>query len=338
MTRRLSVHKAIWPLSAPFRITGYVFETTDTIEVQISDGTYVGRGEASGIYYTGDDVDKMIQDVERIRPDIESGMSRVELQSALPACGARNAIDCALWDLECQRTGKSIWELTGVELKPTQTVYTIGIEETPDLMADHAKRAAQYVHLKVKLDGVQPVERIAAIREARPDATIVIDANQGFTIEMLADVAPKLARLGVSMIEQPLPRGDDAALGGFASEVPICADESCLHLGELDTALARYDMINIKLDKCGGLTEALAIAQATRDAGKSLMVGNMMGTSLSTVPAFVVAQLCDFVDVDGPLGLRSDHLGGMQYDGTNVTPPNAKFWGNAHFQAAFEEA
>ena len=197
-------------------------------------------------------------------------------------------------------------------------------------MAEHARRVSEYAHLKVKLDGVQPVERIAAIREARPDATIVIDANQGFTIDMLADVAPKLARLGVSMIEQPLPRGDDSAIAGFESDVPICADERCLSLDDLGEALSRYDMINIKLDKCGGLTEALAIAKATREAGKALMVGNMMGTSLSTVPAFVVAQLCDFVDVDGPLGLKSDHLGGMQYDGANVTAPHGQFWGNAH--------
>lgn len=327
MSRRLSVHKASWPMRAPFRITGYVFETIDTVVVELSEGGAVGRGEGCGVYYLKDFADGMIDQIEAMRGDIEGGLTIEELQQALPAGGARNALDCAMWDLETRKAGKSIWELTGVEGGPVRTVYTIGIEATPEKMAEKAARASAYPLLKIKLDGEEPVERIAAIRKARPDAALIIDANQGFTLEQLQDVTEPLAELGVAMIEQPLPRGGDEGLAYLRSPVPICADESCLHRGELPAALSRYDMINIKLDKTGGLTEALALAAEARAAGKKLMVGNMVGTSLSMAPAFVVAQLCEFVDLDGPLALKSDYLGGMGYNGGAVTAPAPGFWG-----------
>ncbi len=312
---------------APFRITGHVFEVIDMIEVQISDTGNVGRGEGCGAYYLNDFADGMLDQVEALRRDIEGGLSREDLQEAMAPCGARNALDCALWDLETKQTGKSIWDLTGIIPQNQCTVFTIGIEATPEKMAEKAARAKDYPTLKIKLDGETPVERIAAIRNARPDAALVIDANQGFTLAQLEEIVSPLAELGVAMIEQPLPRGGDEGLANFTSPVPICADESCLHRGELPAALERYDMINIKLDKTGGLTEGLALAQEALDAGKRLMVGNMVGTSLSMAPSFVVAQLCDYVDLDGPLNLKSDHLGGMSYKNSLVSQPSAGFWG-----------
>lgn len=329
MKRRFSVHKTSWPMIAPFRITGYVFEVIDMVAVEIAEDGHVGRGEGCGVYYLKDFADGMIDRLEALRADIEGGLTREELQDALPPGGARNALDCALWDLQARRSGESVFEMTGVEPRRVRTVFTIGIEETPEKMATKAARAKDFPILKVKLDGEAPVERIAAIRDARPDAALIVDANQGFSLDQLKSVAEPLAALGVAMIEQPLPRGGDEGLAGYRSPVPLCADESCLHRGELAPALERYDMINIKLDKTGGLTEALALAREAKAAGKKLMVGNMVGTSLSMAPAFLIAQLCEFVDLDGPLALKSDYLGGMSYDKGIVSAPAPGFWGGA---------
>lgn len=327
MSLRLGVHKTSWPMTAPFRITGRVFERGEAIVVELSDGDHLGRGEAAGVYYTGETADLLLEQVEAVRADIEEGLSREALQALLPPGGARNAVDCALWDLEASRAGESVWSLAAVRARPLSTAFTIGIESTPAAMAAKAARASRYPLIKVKLDGETPVERMRAIRAARPDAVLITDVNQGFSFSQLKDVLAPFAELGVAMIEQPLPRGDDAALADLRSPIPICADESCLHRGELSAALERYDMINIKLDKTGGLTEALALASEARAAGKRLMVGNMLGTSLAMAPALVVAQLCDFVDLDGPLSLKSDYAGGLRYDGGAFLPPAAGFWG-----------
>ncbi|MEQ9586704.1 MAG: dipeptide epimerase [Parvibaculaceae bacterium] len=326
MTLRLSTYKTIWPLAAPFRITGKVFEETETLTVEVSDGDHIGRGESVGVFYLGDNAPRMIEIIESVRGEIEAGISIDAVQELLPPCGARNALDCALWDLETKRSKKSIWALTGIVPKSIQTVYTIGIEATAAEMATNAERAKAYPFLKIKLDSEEPVAKIEAIRAARPDAVLVIDANQGFDFSQLKGVLPEFERLGVSMLEQPLPRGADQVLEVFHSPIPLCADESCLNLAELPSALSKYDMINIKLDKCGGLTEALKMARQAREAGKQVMVGNMMGTSLSMSPSYVLAQLCDIVDLDGPLGLKSDYLDGFGYDGPNMVPPG-KLWG-----------
>ena len=259
--------------------------------------------------------------------DVETGASRDDLLSLLPPGGARNAIDCALWDLECQLQKKTIWELTKIKPGSISTVMTIGIGETPEAMAAAALRYAEYPVLKVKLDDKLPVERITAIRTARPDATILIDANQGFTFDLLQEVAPEFAALNVSMLEQPLARGADENLAGFDAPVPLCADESCMHLGELDEAASRYQMINIKLDKTGGLTEALNLAARAQELGLSLMVGNMFGSSLAMAPSLVIAQLCQFVDLDGPLLLRHDRPNGLRYENDMVTTPGNGIWG-----------
>ncbi|GLK53263.1 N-acetyl-D-Glu racemase DgcA [Maricaulis virginensis] len=327
MTVRLGVHRESWPMKAPFVITGHVFESLESVVVTLESDGAEGRGEGVPVYYLKESAPEMLDQIEAIRPEIERGLTREALQEALPPGGARNAVDCAMWDLEASRSGKSIWDLTGIAPQDRRTAYTLGIQETPELMARQAKQALGYPLLKIKLNDVEPVERVTAIRKARPDAELIIDANQGFSMDQLQQVLGPFAELGVAMVEQPLPRGADEALEGFRSPIPLCADESCLHRGELPAALKRYDMINIKLDKTGGLTEALALAREARRAGKRLMVGNMLGTSLSMAPAFVIAQLCDFVDLDGPLNLKSDLPGGMLYRSGCVGAPQAGLWG-----------
>ncbi|WP_270374876.1 N-acetyl-D-Glu racemase DgcA [Marinicauda sp. Alg238-R41] len=327
MTMRLSVHRASWPMTAPFVITGHVFDSLEAVVVAVEQDGKVGRGEGVPVYYLQERSEEMLDQIEAIRPAIEAGVSRSEIQELLPHGGARNAVDCALWDLEAKQKQVSIWELTGVEPRQRKTAFTLGIQERPELMAQQAARARDYSLIKIKLNDVDPVERVTAVRAARPDAEIIIDANQGFSFDLLKSVLAPFADLNVAMVEQPLPRGADEALEGFSSPIPLCADESCLHRGELQAALQRYDMINIKLDKTGGLTEALALAREAREAGKGLMVGNMLGTSLSMAPAFVIAQLCDFVDLDGPLNLKSDAMPSMQYRGGAVEAPRSQFWG-----------
>jgi L-alanine-DL-glutamate epimerase-like enolase superfamily enzyme len=259
--------------------------------------------------------------------EIRRGISRRELQDYLPPGGARNAIDCAMWDLECKKAGKTIWQLTGIDPKPVTTVFTIGLESTPEAMAAKAAAAIGAPILKIKLDGHMPYEKLAAIRAARPDAELVVDANQGWSFELMKEVLPKCVDLNLAMLEQPLARGGDEMLEGFKSPITLAADESCLHSGELEENVGRYGMINIKLDKTGGLTEALRLAKAAREKGLKLMVGNMVGTSLSMAPSFVVAQLCDFVDIDGPLLLKYDQPRGLIYQNGVVRGFDSRLWG-----------
>lgn len=324
---RLSVHRTSWPMTAPFVITGHVFDSLEAVVVTLEQDGKAGHGEGVPVYYLNETAPGLLEQIEAVRRDVEAGVTREALQELLPPGGARNAVDCALWDLEAKQSGATVWSLAGVQPAACRTAFTLGIQKHPDLLAEQAARASGYKLLKIKLDDVDPVERVAAVRKARPDAEIIIDANQGFSVELLKSVLDPFANLGVAMVEQPLPRGADEALEGITSPIPLCADESCLHRGELPAALKRYDMINIKLDKTGGLTEALALARAARATGKGLMVGNMLGTSLSMAPAFVIAQLCDFVDLDGPLNLKSDAAPSMIYRGGLVDAPRSKFWG-----------
>jgi L-alanine-DL-glutamate epimerase-like enolase superfamily enzyme len=267
----------------------------------------------------------MLAQAQSVKAALERGAGREELRRLLPAGGARNAIDCALWDLEAKTTGKSIWQLTGIKPGSTTSVNTIGIG-TPEEMAK-AARSLDTAKIKVKLDGESPLERISAVRAARPDAEIVVDVNQGWTFEQLVELAPKFKELGVAMIEQPLPRGADEALEGYDPPLPLCADESCLNISEFEQAARRYQMINIKLDKTGGLTEALDLAHMAQARGIGLMVGNMLGTSLAMAPGFVIAQLCRFVDLDGALFLKKDRQHPMSYAGGVVSPPSSELWG-----------
>ncbi|WP_405227937.1 N-acetyl-D-Glu racemase DgcA [Lentisalinibacter sediminis] len=327
MSVKLSAHLEHWQLAQPFRIAGKEWRMSPALVVELEQEGVVGRGEGQGVFYLGETAESMLAAVGGVAARIESGISREELLEVLPPGGARNAIDCALWDLQAKREGRTIWELTGIEPRAVTTVYTIGIEPTPEAMAGKAAAAEQYPVLKIKLDADRPVERLTAIRGARPDARLVADANQAWTPALLEEVLPACRELGLDMLEQPLPRDDDEALADLDSPVTLAADESCLHSGELEMAASRYGMVNIKLDKTGGLTEALRLAHGARERGLQLMVGNMVGTSLAMAPSFVIAQLCDFVDIDGPLLLKHDRPGGLSYRGGIVDVFAPSLWG-----------
>ncbi len=325
--RSVSVTCEVWPSLIPFRIAKNVWDDFPCIVCNIESDGLTGRGEALGIYYQDESPSSMQQQIEAVASEIAIGATRTDLLQLLPHGGARLAVDAALWDLEAQQANTNAWRMAGVTDTPVETVFTLGLEATPYAMAAKAASAASMTLFKVKLNNDRPVERIAAIRVARPDARLVVDVNEGWTFEELKTYDPLLAELGVLMIEQPLARGADEELQGYKAATPLCADESCLHLGEFDGIAERYQMLNIKLDKAGGLTHALQLATAARQAGMALMVGCMGGTSLSMAPAHVLAQQCDFVDIDGPLLLKEDRRGGLVYDRGWVSVPATRFWG-----------
>jgi L-alanine-DL-glutamate epimerase-like enolase superfamily enzyme len=302
-------------LAAPFRISGFVFERQDIVVVTLRDGSHQGRGEAAGVYYLNDDSQKMVATLEAHRVQIERGIDRESLQQLLPPGGARNAVDCALWELDAARAGRMVWELAGLHAtNPLVTTFTLGADE-PAAMAVGARKYLHARALKLKLTGELDLDmaRVRAVRAARPGAWIGVDANQGYRIDALNSLIPVLVEADVSLLEQPLARGREADLQGYVSPVPIAADESALCLADIPGLAGRFDVVNIKLDKCGGLTEALAMAHRARELGLKVMVGNMVGTSLAMAPGFVVGQLCDVVDLDGPTFLKRDRTPGATY-------------------------
>jgi len=303
-------------LVEPFRISGYVFETVEVVVVTLDNGEHKGRGEASGVYYLGDDVPHVVAALEAARGAIEAGPSREELRQIMPPGGARNAVDCALWELESARAGRPVWELAGLPApKPVLTTFTLGAD-TPEAMARKAKNYAQARSIKIKLTGdlVVDIERVRAIRVARPDAWLGVDGNQGFARDQLDLLIAALHELGVSLVEQPLARGQEADLDGYRSLIPIAGDESLLSLADVAGAKGRFDVVNIKLDKCGGLTEGLLMVAEARRLGLGVMVGTMVGTSLATAPAFLLGQICDLVDLDGPTFLTADRQPSALYE------------------------
>ena len=327
MKRQLRIRLESWPTKRPFRISRHTWNEFPCLVCEIEDGGIIGRGEGMGVYYLGESIESMASQIESVKDDIVAGADRQQLMQLLPPGGARFAVDSALWDLEAQQSGTSAWQAAGVRPDPVETVFTIGLEDEPETMGANALAASDITLFKVKLGNDRPVERIAAIRKARPDSRLIVDVNQGWTFDELTEYVAPLKALGVLMLEQPLPRGEDEALDNFESAIPLCSDESCQHLGELDAAVRRYQMLNIKLDKSGGLTHALELASAARERGLSLMVGCMGGTSLSMAPSHVVAQLCEYVDIDGPLLARKDREGGLIYERGMVSLPESRFWG-----------
>jgi len=315
----------------PFVISGYVFDEVPTLVVTLSDGRVAGRGEASGVYYLGDDAPRMTAAIEAIRPRLEAGLSRAELQSLLPAGGARNAVDCALWELEAGQTGRQVWEVAGLAPpRPLLTTMTAGADE-PDAMADVVRAFPDPRAVKLKLTGEPELDvaRVAAVRSVRPAAWLGVDANQGYTLERLRDVLPAFVRHGVKLVEQPLPRGQEAALDGLVSPIPLAADESVQSSADLDALVGRFQVINIKLDKCGGLTEGLAMVERGRALGFEIMVGCMAGSSWAMAAAFLVGQACDVVDLDSPLALKTDRDPAASYrDGMVWCGPDV--WGGAN--------
>lgn len=307
------------PLAHPFRITGFTFESMPAVVVTLDDGEVRGRGEGSGVYYLGDDLQHMLSELDAHRAVIEDGTDRETLRGAMPAGGARNAVDCALWELEARRAGRTPREMAGLDpVRPLVTTFTLGAEE-PSVMADGARGYAHARAIKLKLTGDADLDgaRVRAVRAVRPDVWMAVDANQGYSIGDLDRLVPALVEVDVKLLEQPLPRGREADLDGYDCPLPIAADESALVLDDVPGLVGRFQTVNIKLDKCGGLTEGLLIAREARRLGLDVMVGNMVGTSLSMAPAFLVGQLCDVVDLDGPTFLKADRTPGARYeDGT----------------------
>jgi len=328
MTLTLDLAVERLPLSKPFHISGHVFTETPVVVVTLSDGTHRGRGEAAGVYYLEDDVAAMTAAIEGARATIERGIDREALQELLPPGGARNALDCAFWELEARRTGRPTWELAGLDTpRPLLTTFTLGAD-TPGAMAAGAVAFAQARALKLKLTGELDLDiaRVRAVRAARPECWIGVDANQGFSIQDLDRLIPALVEADIKLLEQPLPRGREADLTGFVSPIPIAADESALGLADVPGLVGRFQTVNIKLDKCGGLTEGLAMAHLARSLGLGVMVGNMVGSSLSMAPAFLVGQLCDIVDLDGPTFLAADRDPGVLYQDGYVIA-GEEIWG-----------
>ena len=293
------------------------------LTVRVDREGVTGWGECVPYARYGESLESVADQIRGL-PD---GIGWAELQEALPPGAARNAVDCALWDWEAKRAGRRVWELAGLPAPgPVVTAFTLSLD-TPERMEAAAARHAHRPLLKIKLGTPDDMPRLEAVRRGAPNARIIVDANEGWTAEVYADLAPHLLRLGVALVEQPLPAGDDAALLGLARPVPVCADESCHDRASLAALKGKYDMVNVKLDKTGGLTEALALRDAARTEGYALMVGSMVGTSLAMAPAVLVAQGAEIADLDGPLLLAEDRPNPLSYDESGVHPPDAALWG-----------
>ncbi|MDE1148373.1 MAG: dipeptide epimerase [Azospirillaceae bacterium] len=327
MPATLTVLTETFPIRGTFRISrGAKTEAVVVVaEVRTDDGL-VGRGECVPYARYGETVAGVVAALRALGPVVD--LDRTSLQTRLPPGAARNALDCALWDLEAKRTGVPAWRLAGLVTPPgpVDTCFTLSVD-TAENMGRAALAAAHCPLLKLKLTGEGDLERVAAVRENAPRARLIVDANEGWTLDQLDRYAPTLAALGVELLEQPLPAGQDAALAGYACPIPLGADESVHGLDSLEMLAGRYQVANIKLDKTGGLTEALALKAACAAAGMKVMVGCMVATSLSMAPAHLLAQGAAFVDLDGPLLLDRDRAPGLRYEGTTAFPPPPALWG-----------
>ncbi|GFM32086.1 N-acetyl-D-Glu racemase DgcA [Desulfovibrio subterraneus] len=319
----LETYRDVFRLAKAFTISRGSRTEAVVVRVEITDNGMTGRGECVPYARYGETVESV---TEQIR-SLPMPVSREQLQTALPAGAARNAVDCALWDLEAKLSGKRAWQLAGLAApQPETTAFTLSLD-TPDNMREEAAANAHRPLLKIKLGGEGDIARIEAVRAGAPEARIIVDANEGWTPEIYNEMAPVLLRLGVEMVEQPLPAASDDALLGLERILPVCADESCHDRASLSKLAGKYDIINIKLDKTGGLTEALELKKAALEAGYGVMVGCMVGSSLAMAPAVLVAQHAAVVDLDGPLLLAEDRSTPIDYDAGKICPPAPELWG-----------
>jgi L-alanine-DL-glutamate epimerase-like enolase superfamily enzyme len=299
----------------------------DVIVVTLNDGNHAGRGECVPYARYGESLDSVAAQITGAAAQVEAGLDRIGLQDAMPAGAARNALDCAFWDLEAKRSGQSAAMLAGLgPLKPTITAFTLSVG-TPESMGDAAQKAAGRPLLKVKLAGKGDAERIRAVRANAPDARLIVDANEAWDSSCFDENMTACRAVGVELIEQPLPATDDALLADLNRPVPVCADESLHTRKDLSSLRTRYNAVNIKLDKAGGLTEALLLLKDARDLDFKIMVGCMLGTSLAMAPAVLIAQDADYVDLDGPLLLSQDRAPGLRFEGSILHPPEPALWG-----------
>ena len=329
MTRKLSVASQSWPLKQTFRIARGSKNEAVVVVAAIEEGDHSGRGECVPYARYGETIASVVNQVEKLRRRIEGGISRQDLQTLLPAGAARNALDCAMIDFEAKKSGRPAYELLGLPAPaPVRTAFTLSVDE-PDAMGKAAAEAAGkgYRLLKLKVAGGQDISRVEAVRRAAPEARLIVDANEGWTPEEYDVLAPGLAGLGVALIEQPLKAEDDGYLAWTEAPVPVCADESCHTRADLERIRRRYSHINVKLDKAGGLTEAVALAREAAAMGLKLMVGCMVATSLAMAPATLLAGMAEFVDLDGPLLLARDRDPALQYDTDILQPAPRELWG-----------
>jgi len=323
----LSVRIERWPLAGAFTISRGSKTEAVVVVAELSDGTHRGRGEAVPYARYGETPDGVVTAIEAMRPALLGGLDRAALQGALPHGAARNALDCAYWDLNAKQSGRRAYELAGLaQPKPLITAYTISLA-SPSAMAEAAARAASRPLLKVKLGGGDDGARIAAVRRAAPRAELIVDANEGWGDDNIAQNLAACADAGVTLIEQPLPETSDHALARIKRPIPVCADESVHDRASLDALAGKYDAVNVKLDKAGGLTEALALAAEAERRDFLIMAGCMVATSLAMAPAVLVAQHARVVDLDGPLLLASDRPNGLRYEGSLAYPSDPALWG-----------
>jgi L-alanine-DL-glutamate epimerase-like enolase superfamily enzyme len=324
---RLTVRRESWPLAQPFVISRGSRTTAEVVVVELVAGPHRGRGESVPYSRYGETVEGVVAAIETLVPAVGEGLDRAALQMALPPGAARNALDAAFWDLEAKASGKSVSRLAGVAPpRPVVTAYTLSLAD-PEAMGRAAAEQANRPLLKLKLTGEGDLERVRAVRAAAPASRIIVDANEGWKPEYFERYSSALAELGVALIEQPLPAGHDDALARMPHPVPVCADESCHTSEDVDALVGKYEVVNVKLDKTGGLTEALSLVRAARAKGFQLMVGCMVGTSLAMAPACFLAEDAQFVDLDAPLLLAKDRQPGLRYDGSTVYPPKPALWG-----------
>ncbi|WP_208350898.1 N-acetyl-D-Glu racemase DgcA [Pseudaestuariivita rosea] len=320
---QLTVTQDRFALAQTFRIARGAKTEAQVITVHAAANGVTGRGECVPYARYGETLDSVQAQIETL----PESLTRSDLQKALPAGAARNAVDCALWDLEAKQSGKRVWDMVGLPVPtPKITAYTLSLDE-PEKMQAQAQQNAYRPLLKIKLGTPDDMARLEAVRAGAPKSRIIIDANEGWTADIYADLAPHLLRLGVEMVEQPLPADEDDMLNEMARPLPVCADESCHDRSSLPGLKGKYDMVNIKLDKTGGLTEALALRDAALDQGYQIMVGCMVGTSLGMAPAVLVAQGAAVTDLDGPLLLADDRENPLTFDAAGVHPPKAALWG-----------
>jgi L-alanine-DL-glutamate epimerase-like enolase superfamily enzyme len=323
----LQVRAESWPIAGAFVIARGAKTEAEVVVVEIAEGGFRGRGEAVPYVRYGESVEGVLAQIAGLREAVEAGLTREALQDLLPPGAARNALDCALWDLEAKRAGVRAWTLAGrARLDPVKTCYTISLG-SPEVMAEAARAAARRPMLKLKIGGPDDLAGVEAVRAAAPRTRLIVDANEALAFEDLRRLAPEFTRLDVQMIEQPLPAAEDGALEGYESPIPLCADESLHTRAELAACVRRYRLVNIKLDKAGGLTEALAVAAEARGLGLGVMTGCMVATSLAIAPALILAQGAEVVDLDGPLLLARDREPGLAILGSMIEPPPPELWG-----------
>ena len=327
MPRILDAQHDRFALTRPFRIARGVKTAADVVTVTIREGDKAGRGEGVPYPRYKESVESALAAISEIKPLIEGGAGRDELLKAMPAGAARNAVDCALWDLESRLSGRSVADMIGApEPGRIASALTIVID-TPEAMARAAAAVAQIPLIKVKVDANDPEAQLRAVRAAAPEPRLIVDPNESWDRALVEAMQPMLVELRADLLEQPVPAGEDEWLEGFTPAVPICADEALHVAADLPVIARRYQVVNVKLDKTGGLTEALAVAKAARERGLGLMTGCMVSSSLAIAPALHIARMSDFVDLDGPIWLREDRNGGVRDEGGTLLPPAPGFWG-----------